>query len=205
MLVEATMSRVMTLIWKKKITYVCVCVCCLQGIWVRGPGVCVLWDSLRLDWYGDVSPPLPLPEGRISREQEERQRSSNLPVINVGRRARSELHHRVTPDPTHPPSHVRARAPHGPSGVEDACVWMHARRRRGESTGQVKAAGKLRVNSSSGGFTLARCSPAAPRVCQQPLPFNLFTAPPPSTDPVVYVRACVQVAAVRLQRGFWQL
>lgn len=97
--------------------------------------------------------------------------------------------------PTHPPSHVRARAPHGPSGVEDACVWMHARRRRGESTGQVKAAGKLRVNSSSGGFTLARCSPAAPRVCQQPLPFYLFTPPPPPLT-----RLCMCGRACRSQR-----
>lgn len=115
------------------------------------------------------------------------------PVINVGRRARSELHHRVTPDPTHPPTSHRtcARArPHGPSGVQDACVWMHARRRRGESTGQVKAAGKLRVNSSSGGFTLAKCSPAAPRVCQQPTAVLFIYPPVIPTGPVVCVRAC---------------
>lgn len=124
-------------------------VCAASKGFVSNPWIV---DSLRLDWWRDVSAPLPLPEGRISRERQ-RQRSGNLPVINGGSQARLKL-----PVPSDTP-----RPPETPEKVPTVAarwvaMWLRSKPTR---PGQVNAAGKLwrRMGELvSGGFTLARCS-----------------------------------------------
>lgn len=77
-----------------------------------------------------------LSRGRISGAQ--RQRSGNLPVIDGGRRARSELRYQVTPESA--PTHPRASGADPPLLFD---AWWITVRCRGQPSGQVKAAGKL--------------------------------------------------------------